>query len=261
VGKLDGKVAVITGSARGIGKADALLFAKEGASVVVSDVDRGPLVETAKEIEAAGGKVAWCVADVTKSEDTDRLMDTAVDKFGDLNILVNNAGISRDALIHRMTDAQWDMCLAINLKGTFNCIRSAAKYLIKKKEHRRKIINTTSVVGLMGNIGQINYTAAKAGVIGLTKTVAREWARFGITCNAVAYGFVDTRFTAERETGEEVGGEKMGIPKKARDRMLQETGGKLLSPEDAAKPVLFLASADSDYITGHVLNVSAGMYM
>jgi len=244
VGKLDGKVAVITGSARGIGKADALLFAKEGASVVVSDVDRGPLV-----------------ADVTKSEDTDRLMDTAVDKFGDLNILVNNAGISRDALIHRMTDAQWDMCLAINLKGTFNCIRSAAKYLIKKKEHRRKIINTTSVVGLMGNIGQINYTAAKAGVVGLTKTVAREWARFGVTCNAVAYGFVDTRFTAEREIGEEVAGEKMGIPKKARDRMLQETSGKLLSPEDAAKPVLFLASADSDYITGHVLNVSAGMYM
>lgn len=260
MGKLDGKVAVITGSARGIGKADALLFAKEGAFVVISDVDQKPLVETAKEIEDAGGKVVWCKADVTKPEDTDKLMDTAVDKFGDLNILVNNAGISRDALIHRMTDTQWDMCVDIILKGTFNCIRSAAKYMMKKG-HGGKIINTTSVMGLMGNVGQVNYTAAKAGIVGLTKTVAREWARFGITCNALAYGFVYTRFTAEKETGEEVAGEKMGIPKKARERMLQEIGDKIMTPEDAAKPALFLASADSDFITGHVLNVSAGLYM
>jgi len=260
MGKLDGKVAVITGSARGIGKADALLFAKEGACVVISDVDREPLVETAKEIEDAGGKVAWCITDVTKPEDTDKLMSTAVDKFGDLNILVNNAGISRDALIHRMTDTQWDMCVDIILKGTFNCIRSAAKYMMKKG-HGGKIINTASVMGLMGNVGQVNYTAAKAGIIGLTKTVAREWARFGVTCNALAYGFVHTRFTAEKETGEEVAGEKMGIPKKARERMLEEIGGKVMTPEDAAKPALFLASADSDFITGHVLNVSAGIYM
>ncbi|HEX74413.1 MAG TPA: SDR family NAD(P)-dependent oxidoreductase [Dehalococcoidia bacterium] len=260
MGKLDGKVAVITGSARGIGKADALLFAQEGACVVVSDVDREPLVATAKEIEAAGGKVAWCIADVTKPEDTDKLMDTAVDIFGDLNILVNNAGIARDALLHKMTDTQWDMCLDIILKGTFNCVRSAAKYMMKKG-HGGKIINTASVMGLMGNVGQVNYTAAKAGVIGLTKTVAREWARFGVNCNAIAYGFVHTRFTAEKETGEEVAGEKMGIPRKVRDRMLQEIGGKAITPEDAAKPALFLASVDSDFITGHVLNVSAGMYM
>jgi len=187
-------------------------------------------------------------------------MDTAVDKFGDLNILVNNAGLSRDALIHKMTDAQWDICVDIILKGTFNCIRSAAKYM-RKPRHGGKIINIASVVGLMGNIGQINYTAAKAGIVGLTKTVAREWAPFGVTCNAIAYGFVHTRFTAEKETGEEVAGEKMGIPKRIRDRMLQEIGGKAMTSDDAAKPVLFLASADSDFITGDVLNVSAGMYM
>ena len=260
MGKLDGKVAVITGSARGIGKADALLLAQEGASVVISDIDQDALVETAKEIEAVGGKVAWCVANVTKSEDTDRLMDTAVDKFGDLNILVNNAGMSRDALIHRMTDAQFDICLSISLKGTFNCIRSAAKYL-RKEGHGGKIINISSVVGLMGNIGQVNYAAAKAGVIGITKTVAKEWAHFGVTCNAIAYGFVHTRLTAEKEEGEEVSGEKVGIPKKVRERMLQEIGGKAMTAEDAAKLVLFLASPESDYITGHVLNASAGMYI
>ncbi len=260
MGKLDGKVAVITGSARGIGKADALLLAKEGASVVISDIDKDVLVETAKEIEAAGGKVAWCVADVTKPEDTDRLMDTAVEKFGDLNILVNNAGLSRDSLIHRMTDAQWDICINIILKGTFNCIRSAAKYL-RKRGHGGKIINISSVMGLMGNIGQINYAAAKAGVIGITKTVAKEWATFGVTCNAIAYGFVHTRLTAEREAGEEVSGEKVGIPKRVRDRMLQEISGQVMSAEDAARLVLFFASADSDYITGHVLNASAGIYI
>jgi len=260
MGKLDGKVAVITGAARGIGKEDALLFAKEGASVIISDIDQAPLVETAREIEAAGGKVAWCVTDVTRTEDTDRLMDTAVEKFGDLNILVNNAGITRDALIHRMTDAQWDICLDIILKGTFNCIRSSAKYF-RKQGHGGKIINVASVVGLMGNIGQINYSAAKGGIVALTKTVAREWAGFGVTCNAVAYGFVHTRLTDEKESGDIVAGEAVGIPKKVRDSMLEGIGGKAMTPEEAARPVLFLASSDSDFITGQTLNVSAGMYI
>ncbi len=260
MGKLDGKVAVITGAARGIGKADAQLFCQEGASVVISDIDEEPLKETAKEIEAAGGKVAWTTADVTKAEDTDKLMGFAVEKFGDLNILVNNAGISRDALIHRMTDKQWDACVDIILKGSFNCIRSSAKYFMKRG-HGGKIINISSVMGLMGNIGQANYSTAKAGVIGLTKTVAKEWARYGVTCNAIAYGFVHTRFTAEKEAGEEVMGEKMGIPRRLRDRMLEEIQGQVMTPEQAAKTVLFLASSDSDFITGDVLNVSAGIYM
>jgi 3-oxoacyl-[acyl-carrier protein] reductase len=260
MGRLDGKVAVVTGAARGIGRADAMLLAREGAAVVISDIDQKPLEATAREIAAAGGQAAWCLADVTRPADTDRLMDTAMEKFGDLNILVNNAGLTRDALIHRMTDAQWDICLDIILKGTFNCIRSSAKYF-RRPGHGGKIINVASVVGLMGNIGQINYSAAKAGIIGLTKTVAREWASFGVTCNAVAYGFVDTRLTGEKESGDMVAGEAVGIPKKVRDRMLEGIGGQMITAEEAARPVLFLASADSDYITGHTLNVSAGMYI
>ena len=260
MGKLDGKVAVITGSGRGIGMADALLFAKEGAAVVVSDVDEGPVSEAVKEIQAAGGKAAGCVCDVTKPDDCQNLMDTAADKFGALDILVNNAGLTRDAVIHKMTDVQWDQCVDISLKGTFNCIRAASKYM-RKEGHGGRVINITSVAGLMGNAGQINYSAAKAGMIGITKSVAKEWGRFGITCNAVAYGFVDTRLTrAKEEQSEVVAGEAVGLPKAARDMYLQQIGGPM-EPEDAAKPVLFLASEDAAFITGQVLNVSAGMYI
>ncbi len=260
MGRLDGKVAVITGSGRGIGKAIAILFAKEGAAVVVNDIDAAPAQETVTEIQSFGGKAVVCVADITKAEEAQKLIDTAGEKFGKLDILVNNAGITRDALIPRMTDTEWDTCINVNLKGTFNCIRAAAKYMMKEG-HNGRIINITSVAGLMGNVGQINYSAAKAGIIGLTKTVAKEWARYGITCNAVAFGFVDTRLTREKETGEEVMGEKVGIPKKVRDMIIAQIGGKIMTPEDAAKPVLFLASEDAAFITGSVLNVTAGMYM
>jgi 3-oxoacyl-[acyl-carrier protein] reductase len=259
MGKLDGKVAVITGAARGIGRADALLFAREGAAVFVSDIDEEPLMGVVREIEAAGGKADGCAGDVRKFEDCQNVMDRAAEEFGKIDILVNNAGLTRDALIHRMTEAQWDTCVDISLKGTFNCIKAASKYMMKTG-HNGKIINVASVAGLMGNIGQINYSAAKSGIIGLTKTVAREWARFGVTCNVIAYGFVDTRLTREKETQqEEVAGEAVGIPKKVRDIMLLQA--KPMTPEDAAKPVLFLASDDAAFITGHVLNVSAGMYM
>lgn len=260
MGKLDGKVAVITGSGRGIGKAMATLFAQEGASVVINDIDAAPAEETAKEIKAKGGKAVACVADITKPEEAQKLMDAAGTNFGKLDILVNNAGLTRDALINRMTDQQWDICVNISLKGTFNCIRASSKYMMKEG-HNGRIINVSSVAGLMGNIGQINYSAAKAGIIGLTKTVAKEWQRFGITCNAVAYGIVQTRLTGEKETAEEVAGEKVGIPKKVRDAMLAQAGGAVMTPEDAAKPVLFLASEDARFITGQTLNVSAGMYI
>ena len=259
MGKLDEKVAVITGAARGIGKADALLFAKEGAVVFVSDIDEAPLMEVVKEINASGGKADGCAGDVTKLEDCQKVMDKAVEKFGKIDILINNAGLTRDSLIHKMTDAQWDICVGISLKGTFNCIKAASKYMMKT-EHNGKIINVASVAGLMGNVGQINYSAAKSGLIGLTKTVAREWGRFGVTCNVVAYGFVDTRLTREKETQQEqVAGEAVGIPKKVRDMMLLQV--KPMTPEDAAKPVLFLASDDAAFITGQVLNVSSGIYM
>ena len=260
MGKLDGKVAVITGSGRGIGKAMATLFVQEGASVIINDIDATAVAETVKEIEAKGGKVAGCVADITKGEDAAKLMDTAAEKFGKLDILVNNAGLTRDALINKMTDAQWDICVNISLRGTLNCIRAASKHMMKEG-HNGKIVNVSSVAGLMGNIGQINYSSAKAGIIGLTKTVAKEWQRFGINCNAVAYGMVLTRLTGEKETGDEVDGEKVGIPKKVRDAMLVQAGGATMTPDDAAKPVLFLASDDARFITGQTINVSAGMYI
>ncbi len=259
MGKLDGKVAVVTGAARGIGRADALLFAEEGAAVFVTDIDEAPLLEVINGIRAMGGIADGCAGDVTNIDDCQTVMDRAAKEFGALDVLVNNAGLTRDALIHKMTDAQWDLCVDISLKGTFNCIRAASKYMLKEG-HNGRIINVASVAGLMGNIGQVNYSAAKSGLIGLTKTVAREWGRFGITCNVIAYGFVDTRLTREKEDQqEEVYGEAVGIPKKVRDLVLLQV--KPMTPEDAAKPVLFLASDDAAFITGQVLNVSAGIYM
>ena len=260
MGKLDGKVAVVTGSGRGIGKATVELFSKEGAFIVVSDIDEGVVKETVAGIEAAGGKVVGCVCDVTKAEDCQKLMDTAVNKFGKLDILVNNAGIIRDSMLHKMTDQQWDICIDINLKGTFNCIRAASNYM-RQERHGGRIINLASLAGLMGNAGQINYAAAKAGVIGLTKAVAKEWDRFGITCNAVAYGFVESRLTDVKETSEDVMGEKMGLPQQQRDAYLAQIGNKTMKPEDAAKFILFFASDDARFVTGQVLNISAGLYI
>ena len=263
MGKLDGKVAVVTGSGRGIGRAIVMLLAEEGACVTVNDIDEEPASQTAKEIEEAGGKATWCVADITKAEEAQKLVDTAVEKFGRLNILVNNAGIIRDSAIHRMTDSQWDVCLDINLKGIFNCIRAASEQM-RKVGGGGRIINITSVAGLMGNPGQINYSAAKAGVLGITKAVAKEWARFDVTCNAVAYGFVDTRMTKEKEEAEVVMGEKVGIPKASRDVFLAKYEGRVLSPEEAARPVLFLASEDAAFVSGNVIHVTPlgpGRYM
>lgn len=238
-----------------------MLFAREGASVVVNDIDHGVCEEAANEINKAfPGKAAYCVADITRAEEAKKLMDTAAEKFGKLDILVNNAGITRDAMIHRMTDDQWDRCVDISLKGAFNCIRAASKYM-RKLNHNGKIVNVASIAGLTGNVGQINYSSAKAGLIGMTREVAREWSVCGIRCNCVAYGIVDTRLTQEKETGDIVAGEAVGIPSKRREVMVSEMGGKILTPEDAAKPLLFLVSDDSNFITGNVLNISGGVYI
>ncbi|MFA4836976.1 MAG: SDR family NAD(P)-dependent oxidoreductase [Dehalococcoidia bacterium] len=256
MGKLDGKVAVITGSGRGIGKATAQLFAREGAAVVINDVDEAVAAQTAKEIESAGGKVTYCVANISKGEDAQKLMDTAAKKFGKLDILVNCAGITRDAPIHKMTDDQWNMVVDISLKGTFNCIRAAAKYM-RVEGHNGRIINVSSLAGVKGSATQANYASAKGGIISLTKVVAHEWERFGVTCNCVAYGMVDTRLTKAREgQNEEVAGEKLGVPEKAREALLERMGGKIMSPEEAAAPILYFAQPESWCINGNCLQAA-----
>ncbi len=258
MGRLNGKVAVITGAGRGIGKATAYLLAKEGAAVVVNDTDETVAAKSAKEIEASGGKTIYCVADIVNTKDADRLMDSAVEKFGGLNILVNCAGITRDAPIHKMTDQQWDMAIDVNLKGTFNCIRAAAKYM-RKQGHNGRIINISSISGIRGAATQANYASAKGGIISLTKVVAHEWEQFGVTCNCVAYGPVDTRLTRAREDqDEEVAGEKLGIPLKTRKEMMERYAGRIMSPEDAAYPILFFAQDESWYITGNCLQAALG---
>jgi 3-oxoacyl-[acyl-carrier protein] reductase len=258
--KIEGKVAVVTGSGRGIGKAVACLFAREGAAVVVNDIDEAPAMETVKVIREMGGEALACVADISKSEGARKVIETAAEDFGGLDILVNNAGITRSAPVDIMTDDQWDTCMDVNLKGTFNCIRAASRFMMKP-DHGGRIINISSVDALIGPEGQLNYNAAKAGIIALTKTIAREWAKYDVTCNAVALGWVHTRMSGEIETGEEVFGQKMGIPKNLRDKLLKRGGFKIMTPEDAAKPILFLASSDAAFITGTLLNVSGGMHI
>ncbi len=260
MGKLDGKVAVITGSGRGIGKATAQLFAEEGAAVVISDIDEAVAVAAAKEIESAGGKATYCVTNVVSGDDCQKLMDTAVEKFGQLDILVNCAGVTKDAPIHKMTDQQWDMVIDISLKGTFNCIRAASKYM-RRENHNGRIINISSLAGVKGSATQGNYASAKGGIISLTKVVAHEWERFGVTCNCVAYGMVDTRMTrAKEEQDEEVAGEKVGIPTKAREALIERMGGKIMTPEEAAYPILYFAQPESWCINGNCLQAAMGAF-
>ncbi len=265
LGRLEGKVAVITGSGRGIGKETARLFAREGASVVINDVDEAVAREAVKEIESEGGKASYCVADIRSLEEAQKLMNTAVEKFGKIDILVNNAGIARDTLAGRMSEEQWRLVIDINLTGAFNCIRAVSRHMMKKN-HNGRVINISSVVGLSGNAGQLNYAASKAGIIGMTKTLAKEWMRYGVTVNAVAFGGVDTRFTAVKDTSEEAFGEKTGVPAKAREGMVermetQTIFGGMTTPEQAAQCIYLLALPEAEFITGNVLNATGGLYM
>jgi 3-oxoacyl-[acyl-carrier protein] reductase len=263
---LENRVAVITGAGRGIGRACALTFVREGASVVINDVEEAP----AKEAQAAcdelrKGAAVIHVGSVADPAATDALMRTAVERFGKLDILVNNAGLTRDRMSHQMTDEWWDLVIDVNLTGTFNCIRSAARYMrdVAKKEledhgrpqYCRKIVNFFSTAAIRGNPGQINYTAAKMGNIGITRTVAQEWGRFWINVNAVAPGFTNTRLTAPKQKGDE-----LGVPEEQRQAMLQRIPmGRFGEPEDIANAVLFFSSPLSDFVTGQELNVSGGM--
>jgi 3-oxoacyl-[acyl-carrier protein] reductase len=266
MGLLDNRVAVLTGAGRGIGRACALSFVREGACVVINDVDEAPAAEARAACEALrAGAATVHVGSVADPAHTDALMKTAVDAFGKLDILVNNAGITRDRMAHQMTDEWWDLVLDVNLRGTFNCIRSSARYTrdVAKREiedhgrpaYHRKIVNFYSTAAIRGNPGQINYTAAKMGNIGITRTIAQEWARFWINCNAVAPGFTNTRLTAPKQKGDE-----LGVPEEQRQATLARIPmGRFGEPEDIANAVLFFASSMSDFITGQMLNVSGGM--
>jgi 3-oxoacyl-[acyl-carrier protein] reductase len=245
--KLAGKVALVTGAAQGIGKAVALLLARNGADIVVSDINLEKAEETAKEVQALGRKALATKVDVATLGDVEKMVEAILAQFGKVDILVNNAGIARDKLILRMTEEDWDAVLNINLKGTFNCTKAVVRHMSKQRSG--KIVNIASVVGEMGNAGQGNYAASKAGVIGFTKTIAREFAQRGINVNAIAPGYIETPMTD-------------ALPDKAKEELKRLIPmDRLGNPEDVAEAVLFLVSEASSYITGHVLNVNGGIYM
>jgi len=242
---LSGQVAIVTGAARGLGRTIALALGRSGATVACVDVNAEMLAETVAAVEAVGGKAKAVPCDVTDSERVTEAVNQVAAEFGRLDILVNNAGITRDSLVMRMKDDQWDAVLNINLRGTFLFTRAAAKPMIKGR--RGRIINVASVSGLMGNPGQANYSASKAGVIGLTRTVSKELAGRGVTVNAVAPGFIATEMTAA------LGDDILGEIRK------QTPLGRLGEPQDIADAVLFLASEAASFITGHVLVVDGGL--
>jgi len=246
--KLEGKVAVVTGASRGIGRAIALKLANEGAKVVVNySGSQAKAEEVVATIQENGGEAIAVQASVSKTEEVTALMDAAVKTFGSLDILVNNAGITRDNLLMRMKENEWDDVLDTNLKGVFLCTKAVTRQMMKQRAGR--IINISSIVGVAGNAGQANYVAAKAGVIGLTKTTAKELASRNILVNAVAPGFIETEMTEQ-------------LPEDIKQGMLTQIPlAKLGQPEDIAKAVAFLASDDANYMTGQTLHIDGGMVM
>ncbi|MGG2108158.1 3-oxoacyl-[acyl-carrier-protein] reductase [Lysinibacillus pakistanensis] len=246
--KLEGKVAVVTGASRGIGRAIALKLADEGAKVVVNySGSQAKAEEVVARIQENGGEAIAVQASVSQTEEVTALIDTAVKTFGSLDILVNNAGITRDNLLMRMKEDEWDDVLNTNLKGVFLCTKAVARQMMKQRAGR--IINISSIVGVAGNAGQANYVAAKAGVIGLTKTTAKELASRNILVNAIAPGFIETEMTDQ-------------LPEELKQGMLTQIPlAKLGQPEDIAKAVAFLASDDANYMTGQTLHIDGGMVM
>ncbi|HAR61856.1 MAG: beta-ketoacyl-ACP reductase [Candidatus Margulisiibacteriota bacterium] len=244
---LKGKVAVVTGSGRGIGKSIALKLAKAGADVVISDINLEIAQATASEIESLGVKSIALKSNVANSADVEEFFKEVYTQMGKVDILVNNAGITKDTLIMKMSEDEWDAVISVNLKGVFNCTKAVYRNMMKQRSG--KIVNIASVVGITGNAGQANYSASKAGVIGLTKTTARELASRGVNVNAVAPGFIATDMTDK--LSDEV---KEAVNKKI-------PFGEMGTPEDIANAVLFLASEEAKYITGQVLVVDGGMVM
>lgn len=272
MGLLDGKIAILTGSGRGIGAAAAKLFAQHGASVVVSDLDPAPAEETATAIRNAGGQALVVPGDVTNPDFPKQLISATLDTYHGFDIIVNNAGYTWDGVVQNMSDKQWYAMIDVHLTAPFRILREAATFIreASKREqaangraNARKIVNVSSVSGVYGNAGQINYSSAKAGVVGMTLTLAKEWGRYNIQANAVCYGFIETRLTAAKETAEKLqrDGEEvaLGVPDAMRSMapMLIPLG-RPGTPEEAAGPMLFLASPLADYVSGHVLEVTGG---
>ena len=244
---LSGKVALVTGAARGIGEAISRALAKAGAACCVADVDEVGAKTVVKDIADEGGRAVAVACDVTDADQVGTMVDRCVAELGRLDILVNNAGITRDALGIRLKPADWDIVMGVNLTGTWLCSQAALKVMLKQRSGR--IINISSVVGVMGNVGQANYAASKAGVIGLTKALAREGALREVTVNAIAPGFIDTAMT-------------QALPEKIREELLSHIPlGRLGSPEDVAHAVLFLSGDGACYITGQVIHINGGMLM
>src|SRR5215216_2890476 len=274
MGLLDGKAAIVTGSARGIGRATAELFVAEGAKVLINDIDGDVAEQAASEID---GETATFSGDLTEDGVPDKMVETATEAFGQVDIVVNNAGYTWDGVVHRMSDDQFQAMLDIHTIVPFRVIRALApawREAAKSERDQgqevfRKIINISSISGTMGNAGQANYSAAKAGVTGLTKTVAKEWGQFKINSNAVAFGFVETRLTQAKEKGEtmQAAGESgeevsLGIPEQMRQMARMTIPlGRPAEPSDAAGPILFLCSPLSNFIHGQVINVTGGQFV
>lgn len=272
MGTLDGRVALVTGGGRGIGRAVCLKLASQGASVVVNDLDAEPAEEVVAEIEAAGGSATAFPGSVTDGAFPESFLKHALDKFGDVHIVVNNAGYTFDAFIHKMSDKQFDAMYEVHAKAPFRILRAVGQHWreVAKQEIAngnsicRKVVNISSAVGIGGNAGQVNYAAMKAAVIGMTKTLAKEWGRLNITVNCVAFGYVETRMTeatSEKKFVEVDGNTvQMGVPQASVDGMkMLIPMGRAGSPEDAANGVYMFCSPDSDYISGQVVSVSGGL--
>ncbi len=270
--KLSGKVALVTGAGRGIGQAIAVKLAREGASLVINDLDEAPAAETVARIEALGGAAEVVQGDVTADDFAARFVAAAVDRFGGIDIVVNNAGYTWDGVIQKHTDRQWEAMLAVHLTAPFRILRAASEVIraAAKREAEagapvhRKVVNISSISGVCGNAGQVNYAAAKMGVVGLTKALAKEWGRYRVNVNCVAFGLIDTRLTKPRGDEDPVlampdGEIRVGVPLEAHRAIVAATPlGRAGTPEDAANAVYLLCTPESDFITGQLLMATGG---
>jgi len=271
VGNLEGKVALVTGSGRGIGRALALKLAREGSSVVINDLDEGPAEETAAAVRDIGGKAHVVAGSVTDERFAERFVQTALSEFGGIDIIVNNAGFAWDSFIHKMSDDQFDTMIDVHLRAPFRVLRAASEYLrdTARKEAEegrevfRKVVNISSIAGLAGNMGQSNYSAAKAGIVGITKSLSREWGRSRVNVNCVAFGYIETRLTEASDERKSIKVENKDVPVGIPANIAQQFKsaiplGRPGTPEEAADGVYLFCTPESNYISGQVILVGGG---